>query len=193
MTSPTPTCAPRAWRCPGRCPCPNRTAIEWITRIGLALNCEISETSVFHRKNYFYADLPKNYQITQFDIPVCHDGWLDVEVDGETVRIGIERAHQEEDTGKSLHLGDGGRIHSATETLLDFNRSGVPLVEIVSRPDMRTAAQARAYAQELREVIAELDVSDARLEEGSMRFDANICVRPVGQDGRSAPRSRSRT
>ncbi len=166
---------------PGALPVPNQTAIDWIARIGMALNCEISETSIFHRKNYFYADLPKNYQISQFDIPVCHDGWLDVPVDGESVRIGIERAHQEEDTGKSLHMGGGGRIHSATETLLDFNRAGVPLVEIVSKPDIRTAAQSRAYAQELRNVILELDVSDAKLEEGSMRFDANISVRPVGQ------------
>lgn len=162
---------------PGALPVPNRTAIEWITRIGLALNCEISPTSVFHRKNYFYADLPKNYQISQFDIPVCHDGWLEVPVEGELFRVGIERAHQEEDTGKSIHVGGGGRIDSATETLLDFNRSGVPLVEVVSKPDIRTAAQAKAYAQELRAVIVELGVSDAKLEEGSMRFDANISVR----------------
>ena len=167
---------------PGALPVPNQQAIEWISLIGLALNCTINEQSVFHRKNYFYADLPKNYQISQFDIPVCHDGWLDIDVDGETVRIGIERAHQEEDTGKSLHLGDGGRIHAATETLLDFNRSGVPLVEIVSRPDIRTPAQAKVYAQQLRAVVAELGVSDARLEEGSIRFDANISVRPVGRD-----------
>jgi len=167
---------------PGALPVPNVQAIEWISLIGLALNCTISEQSVFHRKNYFYADLPKNYQISQYDIPVCHDGWLDVDVDGGTVRIGIERAHQEEDTGKSLHLGDGGRIHAARETLLDFNRSGVPLVEIVSRPDIRTPAQAKAYAQQLRAVVAELGVSDARLEEGSIRFDANISVRPVEQD-----------
>lgn len=166
---------------PGALPVPNRRAIEWIAAIGLALNCEISPRSVFHRKNYFYADLPKNYQISQFDIPVCHDGWLDVDVDGETVRVGIERAHQEEDTGKSVHRGGGGRIESATATLLDFNRSGVPLVEIVSRPDMRTPAQARAYAQELRAVILELGVSDAKLEEGSMRFDANVSVRPEGE------------
>jgi aspartyl-tRNA(Asn)/glutamyl-tRNA(Gln) amidotransferase subunit B len=165
---------------PGALPVPNQTAIEWISRIGLALNCEISPVSVFHRKNYFYADLPKNYQISQFDIPVCHDGWLEVAVDGELVKIGIERAHQEEDTGKSIHVGGGGRIHSATQTLLDFNRSGVPLVEIVSKPDIRTAAQARAYAQELRGVILELGVSDAKLEEGSMRFDANISVRKTG-------------
>ena len=135
---------------------------------------------MFHRKNYFYADLPKNYQISQFDLPICFDGWLDVEVDGEEFRVGIERAHMEEDTGKSLHEGLGGRIHSATSTLLDFNRSGVPLVEVVSRPDIRSATQARAYAQELRSVVAELDVSDARMEEGSIRFDANVSVRPVG-------------
>jgi aspartyl-tRNA(Asn)/glutamyl-tRNA(Gln) amidotransferase subunit B len=172
-TNVCPTCL----ALPGALPVTNGRAIEWITKIGLALNCEISEWSVFHRKNYFYADLPKNYQISQFDIPVCHDGWLDVDADGETVRIGIERAHQEEDTGKSLHIGDGGRIHAATETLLDFNRAGVPLVEVVSNPDIRSAAQARAYAQTIREVVSELDVSDARLEEGSIRFDANISVR----------------
>ena len=165
---------------PGALPVINATAIEWITKIGLAFNCEIAPRSVFHRKNYFYADLPKNYQISQFDLPICSDGWLDVVVDGEEFRVGIERAHMEEDTGKSLHEGLGGRIHSATSTLLDFNRSGVPLVEVVSRPDMRSAAQARAYAQELRAVVAELDVSDARMEEGSIRFDANVSVRPVG-------------
>lgn len=167
---------------PGALPVPNETAIDWIARIGAALNCKISPRSVFHRKNYFYADLPKNYQITQFDIPVCHDGWLEVPVDGELTRVGIERAHQEEDTGKSIHVGEGGRIHSATQTLLDFNRSGVPLVEIVSKPDIRSAVQARVYAQELRAVIVELGVSDAKLEEGSMRFDANISVRPHGVD-----------
>ncbi|HEY7822084.1 MAG TPA: Asp-tRNA(Asn)/Glu-tRNA(Gln) amidotransferase subunit GatB [Acidimicrobiia bacterium] len=165
---------------PGALPVPNRRAIEWIMAIGLALNCSVSERSVFHRKNYFYADLPKNYQISQFDVPVCHDGHLDVIVDDETTRIGIERAHMEEDTGKSTHVGEGGRIHGAESTLLDFNRSGVPLVEIVSKPDIRSAAEARAYAQELRAVVAELGVSDARLEEGSIRFDANVSVRQQG-------------
>ncbi|MCZ6738811.1 MAG: Asp-tRNA(Asn)/Glu-tRNA(Gln) amidotransferase subunit GatB, partial [Actinobacteria bacterium] len=168
---------------PGALPVPNRKAIEWIMAIGLALNCEVSERSVFHRKNYFYADLPKGYQISQFDIPVCHDGYLDVTVDGETRRIGIERAHMEEDTGKSTHLGDGGRIHGAESTLLDFNRSGVPLVEVVSRPDIRSAAEARAYAQNLRAVVAELGASDVRLEEGSVRFDANVSIRPEGAEG----------
>ncbi|MFO7549617.1 MAG: Asp-tRNA(Asn)/Glu-tRNA(Gln) amidotransferase subunit GatB [Acidimicrobiia bacterium] len=165
---------------PGALPVPNRRAIEWITKIGMALNCSVSPVSVFHRKNYFYADLPKNYQISQFDVPVCYDGWLDVDLDGGTFRVGIERAHQEEDTGKSIHLGHGGRIHGAGETLLDFNRSGVPLVEIVSRPDLRSAEQARAYAQELRSVVLDLGVSDARLEEGSIRFDANVSVRRAG-------------
>ncbi len=166
---------------PGALPVTNRKAIEGIIAIGLALNCKVAERSVFHRKNYFYADLPKNYQVSQFDVPVCVDGHLEVEVDGELRRVGIERAHQEEDTGKSTHLGDGGRIHSASATLLDFNRAGVPLVEVVSRPDIRSAAEARAYAQELRAIVAELAVSDVRLEEGSIRFDANISVRPEGQ------------
>ena len=167
---------------PGALPVTNRQAIEWIMAIGLALNCEVAERSVFHRKNYFYADLPKNYQISQFDVPVCHDGYLEIVVDGETRRVGIERAHMEEDTGKSTHVGDGGRIHAAESTLLDFNRSGVPLVEVVSRPDMRSAGEARAYAQELRSVVAELGVSDARLEEGSIRFDANVSVRAEGAE-----------
>jgi aspartyl-tRNA(Asn)/glutamyl-tRNA(Gln) amidotransferase subunit B len=167
---------------PGALPVINRTAIEWIMTIGLALGCEVSERSVFHRKNYFYADLPKNYQISQFDVPVCHDGHLDIEIDGENRRIGIERAHMEEDTGKSTHLGVGGRIQAAEGTLLDFNRSGVPLVEIVSRPDLRSAVEARVYAQELRSVIAELGVSDVRLEEGSIRFDANVSIRPSGEE-----------
>lgn len=168
---------------PGALPVPNRRAIEWIMAIGLAFNCEVSERSVFHRKNYFYSDLPKNYQISQFDIPVCHDGHLEITVDGDTRRVGIERAHMEEDTGKSTHVGRGGRIHAATSTLLDFNRSGVPLVEIVSKPDIYSAAEARAYATELRSIVAELGVSDARLEEGSIRFDANVSIRPEGDDG----------
>jgi aspartyl-tRNA(Asn)/glutamyl-tRNA(Gln) amidotransferase subunit B len=165
---------------PGALPVANAQALEWIIRIGLALHCDISERSIFHRKNYFYADLPKNYQVSQFDLPVCRNGWLDVGAGEEVRRIGIERAHMEEDTGKSLHQGSGGRIHTATATLLDFNRSGVPLVEIVSRPDLRSAAEARAYAQDLRNLVAELGISDARMEAGSIRFDANVSVRPQG-------------
>ena len=167
---------------PGAMPVPNRAAIESIMAIGQALNCRVSTQSVFHRKNYFYPDLPKNYQISQFDIPVCVDGYLDVEVDVGTRRVGIERAHMEEDTGKSTHIGAGGRIHSAETTLLDFNRSGVPLVEVVTRPDIRSALEARAYAQELRAIVAETGLSDAKLEEGSIRFDANISIRPDGRE-----------
>jgi aspartyl-tRNA(Asn)/glutamyl-tRNA(Gln) amidotransferase subunit B len=167
---------------PGALPVINRAAIDAIIAIGLALDCEVAERSVFHRKNYFYADLPKNYQVSQYDVPVCRDGHLDVVLDGETRHVGIERAHMEEDTGKSTHVGQGGRIHAASSTLLDFNRSGVPLIEIVSHPDIRSAAEARLYAQELRSVVAELGVSDARLEEGSIRFDANVSVRSEGTE-----------
>lgn len=165
---------------PGALPVPNRTAIEWISRIGLAFNCSVSPVSQFHRKNYFYSDQPKNYQISQFDVPVCHDGWLDVTVGEEQTRVGINRAHMEEDTGKSVHIGGSGRIDSAVATQIDFNRAGVPLVEIVTEPDIRSAAEARAYAQSLRTIVVALDVSDAKLEEGSMRFDANVSIRPVG-------------
>jgi aspartyl-tRNA(Asn)/glutamyl-tRNA(Gln) amidotransferase subunit B len=167
---------------PGSLPVPNVRAIEWIVGIGLALDSTIAPMSVFHRKNYFYADMPKNYQISQFDIPVCSNGHLDVEVDGETVRVGVTRVHMEEDTGKSTHVGGDGRIVGAAYTLLDFNRAGVPLVEVVSEPDLRSPAQARAYVQELRDIVAALGVSDAKLEEGSIRFDANISLRPVGAD-----------
>ncbi|HZJ48172.1 MAG TPA: Asp-tRNA(Asn)/Glu-tRNA(Gln) amidotransferase subunit GatB, partial [Acidimicrobiia bacterium] len=165
---------------PGALPVPNEQTIDWIVAIGLALDSTIAPWSVFHRKNYFYADMPKNYQISQFDIPICGGGHLDIVADGKAVRIGVTRVHMEEDTGKSTHVGGDGRIQSADHTLLDFNRAGVPLVEIVSEPDLRTPAQARAYVQELHEIVEALNVSDARLEEGSMRFDANISLRPQG-------------
>ncbi|MBA2336522.1 MAG: Asp-tRNA(Asn)/Glu-tRNA(Gln) amidotransferase subunit GatB [Acidimicrobiia bacterium] len=165
---------------PGALPVPNREAIEGIVRIGAALGCRLVEHSLFHRKNYFYPDLPKNYQISQYDVPLCVDGRLDIEVDGDTSTIGITRVHMEEDTGKSLHGSDGGRIHQADHSLLDFNRSGVPLVEIVSEPDIRSADQARAYAVELQRVVRTLGVTEAKLEAGSMRFDANVSVRAVG-------------
>ncbi len=166
---------------PGALPVPNQEAIEGILRIGAALHCELVEDSLFHRKNYFYPDLPKNYQISQYDVPLCINGYLEVPVDGEIVRIGITRVHMEEDTGKSLHASEGGRIHDADHSLLDFNRAGVPLVEVVSEPDIRSPEQSRAYAMELQRVVRSLGVSDARLEEGSMRFDANVSLRPVGQ------------
>jgi len=166
---------------PGALPVPNEKAIEGIVKIGMALDCDINESSLFYRKNYFYPDLPKNYQISQYTFPVCEFGSLAVDVDGEPTVVGITRVHMEEDTGKSSHVGDGGgRIHDATHTLLDFNRAGVPLVEVVTEPDITSAAQARAYGAELQRIVLALEVSDAKLEAGSMRFDANVSVRPVG-------------
>ena len=167
---------------PGALPVPNETAIEWTTRFGLALDCEITRSSLFHRKNYFYADLPKNYQISQFDLPLCVDGHLDITTEAGDRRVGITRVHLEEDTGKSSHLGEGGRIGASGGALVDFNRSGIPLMEVVTEPDIRTPEEARVYAQELRSIVLALGVSDARLEEGSMRFDANVSLRPEGAD-----------
>jgi len=178
---PNTTICPVCLALPGALPVPNEEAIEGILEIGAALGCKLVESSLFHRKNYFYPDLPKNYQISQYDVPLCVDGHLDIDVNGEEARIGITRVHMEEDTGKSLHGSDTGRIHGADYSLLDFNRSGVPLVEIVSEPDIRSAEQARAYAAELQRVVRTLGVSDVRLEEGSVRFDANISVRPAGR------------
>jgi len=165
---------------PGALPVPNERAIEMTVAVGLALDCRIADRSEFSRKNYFYADLPKNYQISQFDLPLCLDGSLAVTVGEETSSVGITRVHLEEDTGKSTHLGGSGRIHAAEAALIDFNRSGVPLMEVVTEPDMRTPEQARAYAAELRAIVLALGVSDAKLEEGSLRFDANISIRPRG-------------
>jgi len=161
---------------PGSLPVLNRQAVELAMRIGAALHCEI-RPSTFHRKNYFYPDMPKDFQISQYDEPICAAGRLELP-DGTVV--GVTRAHIEEDTGKSLHMGSGGRIHSADYSLIDYNRAGVPLVEIVSEPDMRSAAQARAYAAELRAVLVATGASDGRMEEGSMRVDANVSVRRAG-------------
>ena len=179
---PNTTVCPVCLGLPGALPVPNEEAIERILRIGAAFDCTLVEGSLFHRKNYFYPDLPKNYQITQYDLPFCVDGHLDIDVDGEELRVGITRVHMEEDTGKSIHGSETGRIQDAEFSLLDFNRSGVPLVEIVSEPDIRSPEQARAYAAELQRVVRSLGVSDARLEEGSVRFDANISVRRAGAD-----------
>ncbi|GAB3153672.1 Asp-tRNA(Asn)/Glu-tRNA(Gln) amidotransferase subunit GatB [Micromonospora sonneratiae] len=170
---------------PGSLPVANRAAIEATIRIGLALNCSIASWCRFARKNYFYPDMPKNFQISQYDEPLCVDGYLDVDVDGETVRIGIERVHLEEDTGKTLHVGGAtGRIHGATESLVDYNRAGIPLVEIVTKPIPGTGAKApqvaRAYVTELRDVIRSLGVSDVRMEEGSLRCDVNTSLNLVG-------------
>jgi aspartyl-tRNA(Asn)/glutamyl-tRNA(Gln) amidotransferase subunit B len=168
---------------PGALPVPNERAIELTVSLGMALEAEIAPRSLFHRKNYFYADLPKNYQISQFDRPLCRGGHLDVETEQGTTRVGITRVHLEEDTGKSTHLGESGRIRAAEAALLDFNRSGVPLMEVVSEPDIRSPEEARAFAAELRAIILALGLSDARLEEGRMRFDANVSVRPEGSEG----------
>ena len=170
---------------PGSLPVVNRTAIEYTIRIGLALNCTIAEWCRFARKNYFYPDMPKNFQISQYDEPLCTDGYLDVEVNGKTVRVGIERVHLEEDTGKSLHVGGAtGRIHGAEYSLVDYNRAGIPLVEIVTKPITGTGADApvaaRLYVTELRDLLRSLHVSDVRMEEGSLRCDVNTSLAPRG-------------
>jgi len=166
---------------PGSLPVPNEKAIESIVRIGLALGSTIAPDSLFHRKNYFYPDMPKNYQISQYDLPVCVGGRLEIEVEGRRRTIGVTRVHMEEDTGKTTHVGAGGRIGQAEYALVDYNRAGVPLVECVSEPDMRSAEEARAYLIELRATLEALDVSDVRMEEGSLRCDANISTRRQGE------------
>ena len=166
---------------PGSLPVPNEKALEFTTKIGLALNCRIAERSLFHRKNYFYPDMPKNYQISQYDYPLCIQGFVDIFGDFGQTRVGITRVHLEEDTGKSIHVGGSGRIGDSEYSLEDFNRAGTPLVEIVSDPDMHSAEEARAFVAELRALLEGLDVSDVRMEEGSMRVDANVSVRRVGE------------
>ena len=162
---------------PGALPVLNRRAVELAMRIGLALNCTV-QPCTFHRKNYFYPDMPKAYQISQYDQPLNVDGWL--ELPGGK-RIGVERAHLEEDTGKSTHIGGtGGRIHGSDHSLIDFNRAGVPLVEIVGRPDIASPEEARQYVTELRQILVAIGASDAKMEEGSMRCDANVSVRKPG-------------
>jgi len=183
----TQTC-PVCLGLPGALPVVNAKAIESAIRIGLALNCSIADWCRFSRKNYFYPDMPKNYQITQYDEPIAFDGWVEVEVDQQTYRIEIERAHMEEDTGKSLHVGGAtGRIHGADHSLLDYNRAGVPLIEIVTRPITGTREKApqvaKAYVGLLRDLLRALDVSDVRMEQGSLRCDANISLMPRGSDG----------
>jgi aspartyl-tRNA(Asn)/glutamyl-tRNA(Gln) amidotransferase subunit B len=161
---------------PGSLPVLNAGAVDYAMRIGTALHCEV-RPSVFHRKNYFYPDMPKDYQISQYDEPINVDGWLELP---DSTRVQIVRAHLEEDTGKTSHIGGGGRIHDAAHALVDYNRAGVPLVEIVSAPDIFSAAQARAYAAELRAILVATGASDGRMEEGSMRVDANVSVRRAG-------------
>jgi aspartyl-tRNA(Asn)/glutamyl-tRNA(Gln) amidotransferase subunit B len=167
---------------PGSLPVPNKRAIEYLMLIGLALDCRVAPHSLFHRKNYFYPDMPKNYQISQYDLPLCIDGHLEVDVDGDRTRVGITRAHMEEDTGKSFHVGATGRIAGAKYSLIDYNRAGIPLVEVVSEPDIRSPLEAQRYLTELRGILLTLGVSDVRMEEGSMRCDANVSLRAPGND-----------
>ncbi|MFT4010601.1 MAG: Asp-tRNA(Asn)/Glu-tRNA(Gln) amidotransferase subunit GatB [Nocardioidaceae bacterium] len=168
---------------PGAMPAVNGKAVESAIRIGLALNCSIAQWCRFARKNYFYPDMPKNFQTSQYDEPIAYDGWTEVEVDGEMYRIDIERAHMEEDTGKSLHVGGStGRIHGADYSLVDYNRAGIPLIEIVTKPITGTGAKApevaRAYVAQLRDLLLGLGVSDVRMEQGSLRCDVNLSLRP---------------
>jgi aspartyl-tRNA(Asn)/glutamyl-tRNA(Gln) amidotransferase subunit B len=167
---------------PGSLPVPNAKAVEWTIKLGLALDCRIAERAIFHRKNYFYPDNPKAYQISQYDEPLCLDGRL--VVPGESDKeVGIVRAHLEEDAAKNVHLGTAeGRISGASATLVDFNRAGTPLVEIVTQPDLRSADEARRFLQLLRQTVVELGISDAEMEKGSLRFDVNVSVRPSGSD-----------
>jgi aspartyl-tRNA(Asn)/glutamyl-tRNA(Gln) amidotransferase subunit B len=172
---------------PGSLPVANRAGIEATIRIGLALNCTIASWCRMARKNYFYPDMPKNFQISQYDEPLCTEGYVDVDVDGETFRIGIERVHLEEDTGKTLHVGGAtGRIHGATESLVDYNRAGIPLVEIVTKPvpgiGGRAPEIARAYVTELRDIVRSLGVSDVRMEQGSLRCDVNTSLNRPGEE-----------
>lgn len=163
---------------PGTLPVLNKKVLEYAVKAGLALNCEIAEFCKFDRKNYFYPDLPKAYQISQFDLPICYKGHIDIEVDGQKKRIGVTRIHMEEDAGKLVHQGDS--ITDAQTSLVDYNRGGVPLIEIVSEPDMRSAEEARAYLEKLKSFIEYTGVSDVKMEEGSLRCDANVSIRPVG-------------
>src|SRR5207248_1100517 len=164
---------------PGALPVLNRKTVDFAVRAAMALNCHINETSIFARKNYFYPDLPKGYQISQFDKPIAEHGFIEIKIGGATKRIGITRLHMEEDAGKSMHEGFAD---SAEKSYIDLNRSGVPLIEIVSEPDMRTPDEAYEYLTRLKEIILYTGVSDVNMEEGSLRCDANISLRPRGQE-----------
>jgi aspartyl-tRNA(Asn)/glutamyl-tRNA(Gln) amidotransferase subunit B len=179
----TQTC-PVCLAFPGALPVPNERAVEWTIKLGLALGSEIAERAIFHRKNYFYPDNPKGYQISQYDEPLCREGSFVVpSADGDS-EIGIVRAHLEEDAAKTIHVGGAtGRIVGAAHSNVDFNRGGTPLVEIVTKPDIRSAEQAKRFLQLLRQTIVELGISDAEMEKGTLRADANVSVREVGETG----------
>jgi aspartyl-tRNA(Asn)/glutamyl-tRNA(Gln) amidotransferase subunit B len=163
---------------PGVLPVLNREVVNLAIKAGLAMNCEIADFSKFDRKNYYYPDLPKNYQTSQYDLPICKAGWLEIMVDGEQKRIGITRAHMEEDAGKLVHSGE--TITSSMESFVDYNRTGVPLLEIVSEPDLRSIPEVLAYLEQLVEILEYAEVSDCKLEQGSVRFDVNVSIRPKG-------------
>jgi aspartyl-tRNA(Asn)/glutamyl-tRNA(Gln) amidotransferase subunit B len=165
---------------PGVLPVVNKKVVEFAVRAALALNCEVASFSKFDRKNYYYPDMPKNYQISQYDLPIAQKGFLEVEVDGEARRINITRVHMEEDTGKLVHQGT---ITTTPYSLVDYNRAGVPLIEIVSEPEMRSPEEARAYLEKMRAIIQYTGVSDCKMEEGSLRCDANVSLRPAGSSG----------
>jgi aspartyl-tRNA(Asn)/glutamyl-tRNA(Gln) amidotransferase subunit B len=176
----TQTC-PVCLGLPGALPVPNRRAIEWVVKLGLALGCEIAPRAVFARKHYFYPDLPKGYQISQYDLPSCTNGSVIVPLQDGDHAVGIVRAHLEEDAAKNIHVGGRtGRIGGASTTLVDYNRGGTPLVEIVSEPDIHSAEEAKRFLQLLRQTIVELGISDAEMEKGTLRVDANVSVRPAG-------------
>src|SRR5213595_2694818 len=178
----TRTC-PVCLALPGSLPVPNRTAVDWTILLGLALGCEVAPRAVFHRKNYFYPDNPKGYQISQYDEPLCVNGSVPLPGAEGDAEVGIVRAHLEEDAAKTVHVGGAeGRIHGAESSLVDFNRAGTPLVEIVTAPDLRSAEQAKRFLQLLRQTVVELGISDAEMEKGSLRFDVNVSVRPTGSD-----------
>ncbi|TDP21595.1 Asp-tRNA(Asn)/Glu-tRNA(Gln) amidotransferase subunit GatB [Halanaerobium congolense] len=164
---------------PGTLPVLNKKVVDYAIMAGLALNCDIAEYSKFDRKNYFYPDLPKAYQISQFDLPIAENGEIEIETEAGLFNIGVTRVHLEEDAGKLIHEGS---IDKSKGSLVDYNRTGVPLIEIVSEPDMRTPAQAKAYLTELKMIMEYLDISDCNMEEGSLRCDANVSLRPVGQE-----------
>ncbi len=161
---------------PGVLPVINKKAVEFAIKAGLALNCEISNYSKFDRKNYFYPDLPKGYQISQYDLPLCRNGYLEIFVDGEVKKIRIKRIHLEEDAGKLLHVGAGDRLSEADYSLVDFNRAGIPLIEIVTEPDINSPKEARIFLQELRLILRYLEISSGDMEKGSLRCDANISI-----------------
>ena len=179
----TQTC-PVCLALPGSLPVPNRKAVEWTVLLGLALGCEIAAHAVFHRKNYFYPDNPKGYQISQYDEPLCVTGSVPLPGPDGDIEVGIVRAHLEEDAAKTVHVGGAeGRIHGAESSLVDFNRAGTPLVEIVTAPDLRSSEDAKRFLQLLRQTVVELGISDAEMEKGSLRFDVNVSVREAGETG----------